>query len=166
MNILTNTELFTLRDNIINNSLQQVDNNTLLAFNILRISGLRIQELYNIYTAEHLGASMFLVYTLKGSFVRLIDFGVYTDIILQCIAESRNIFLTQSKVTIERNFYIACNYQQVFVGLKAVETHFFRHCLMKELFSMGNTLTQIKQKFGLSSDRVVEGYINSQIFTK
>ena len=166
MNVLSYQELIGLRDNIVSNTLQKVDNNTLTAFNILAISGLRIQELYNIFTAEYQGNNMFLVYTLKGSFVRYIDFKIYTPLILECISQQQTIFLPQSKATIERNFVTACNYVNLYVKEKGIETHFFRHVLMKEYNQNGLSVTQIKQRFGLSSDNVVNSYINSQIYTK
>lgn len=164
MKLLNYNELIGLREAICTNKHKQIDEKTMLAFNILSVTGLRVQELYNISSAEHSGGSLFVVNTLKGSNQRVIDFARYTEVIKECIAVKKCIFMTYSKVTLARNFYKACNYNKLIIGKKAVETHFFRHVAIKELYENGNSIDVIKNKFGLSSNIIVQNYVYSEIY--
>jgi integrase len=53
---------------------------------------------------------------------------------------------------------------QLTVGHKGISTHLFRYTYMRDLQARGYTPAQIQTEMGITSSRVVSGYLNAEIY--
>ena len=103
--------------------------------------------------------------TEKGSNPRTIYKSEIPDLMFYSIEHNEELFPTLRKSTFIRVFNSFCPVNGLHVGTKKIESHFYRHLLVKNLFALGKSLTDISLFIGEVSETNTAGYLNSLIWT-
>jgi len=133
------------------------------AFKLLRHTGCRIQEIFDISRWEVSSGYTVIVQPQKGNNTRTIILNSDFDDFLAAITGQYSPFLGRTYSQLQGLFYKINPYGKLYSATKEITNYFFRYLFVRELDELGMTLQQIADEMGYTSTTAVNNYLNADL---
>ena len=133
------------------------------AFQLLKLTGCRIQEIFEIYRWRRLEGNTFELIPQKKNNPRYI---ILDDTFLSfqtAVDNQYAPFLGRTYSQLQGIFNKINPYGKLYSGGKEITNYFFRYLYVRELFETGLTLSEIADHMGYGSTTAVNNYLNADL---
>lgn len=133
------------------------------AFILLRCTGCRIQEIFDINRWSVISGYETQLQPQKGNNPRIIFLNNNLNNFLAAITGQYKPFLGRTYSQLQNLFRRINKYGKIYSGTKEITNYFFRYLYVRELHENGLTVTQIAFIMGYTSDQAVNNYLNADL---
>lgn len=133
------------------------------AFKLLRLTGCRIQEIFEIERWSIISGYHVQVLPQKGNTNRSIILNPNFDNFLEAIENQYKPFLSRTSFQLQNLFYKINPYGKLYSDTKEITNYFFRYLFIRELYETGLTFQQIADAMGYTSTTSVHNYLNADL---
>lgn len=123
---------------------------TLPAITLGFTSGLRVNEVVELFRWAWVSGDVFKVVTEKGSQVRLIEILYEAELMRVSLAEGRNVFCPTSASTLNRVVSRLGRFSDIKVGSKSIGFHLFRYNNAKKVYAIRNDYNDVAEFLGVT----------------
>lgn len=133
------------------------------AFRLLRLTGCRIQEIFEIYRWRRISGYQFEVIPQKKNSPRTIILDDTFSNFMAAVDGQFNPFLGRTYSQLQYLFTKINPWGKLYSGGKEITNYFFRYLYVRELAELGLTSTEIATEMGYSSTQAVNNYLNAEL---
>ncbi|QIA08258.1 FISUMP domain-containing protein [Draconibacterium halophilum] len=133
------------------------------AFKLLRTTGCRLQEIFEIERWTIVSGYEVSVQPQKGNQVRYITLSSEFASFLAAIENQYKPFLGRTSGQLEYLFNKINPFGGLFSGDRSIISYIYRYCFIRELNADGLTNAQIASIMGHNSETVVNNYLNAEV---
>jgi len=133
------------------------------AFKLLRLTGCRIQEIFDIGRWSIISGYQVSFQPQKGNNTRYITLDSNVDSFISAISGQYKPFLGRTYSQLQNLFQRINPYGKLYSGTKEITNYFFRYLYVRELWEDGLTVTEIANMMGYTSDQAVSNYLNADL---
>lgn len=134
-----------------------------IAFRTLQVTGCREGEVCDLTRWSLSAVGVYTLITSKGSKARTFEAVDLPMEFREWIANRKNGRAPTSVDRLRSSFRQMSLYSSLTSGNKGISTHLFRYAYIRDLEARGATLQQIKDRMGLTSTKVVNGYLTNPV---